>query len=120
MVQVRAKARSKPASGMNKLEARYARELALWQRAGDIAWWGYEPLRFRLGDGAWFTPDFIVVRATGAIEAHETKGFMREAARVRLQVAATLYPWLAFIVLYPNGGAGWRREEIAVGPGVKG
>jgi len=35
----------------------------------------------------------------GWFEIHETKGHWREAARVRIKVAADLYPWFKFVAV---------------------
>lgn len=111
--------RAKPTGGYrSKLERDYALNLDARLRIGELAWWAYEPMRFKLGEGAWFTPDFILMRADGGLEAHETKGHMREAANVRLKVAASLYPWLPIFVVYRLAG-GFRWEEVAVGEGPK-
>ena len=93
------------------LEEQYAQRLHLLRCAEEIAEWAYEPMRLRIGDGAWYTPDFVVILPSGEFEIHETKGFMREAARVRLQAAATLHPWFQFFVVRNNGGA-WQLEPL--------
>jgi hypothetical protein len=109
---------AKPARGrapqrMNGLEADYARLLELRVRAGEVLWWSFEGFRLRLAEGAWFTPDFVVLLATGVLEFHETKGFLREAARVRLRVAAGMYPWGFVLVRRGKGGGGWSFERVA-------
>jgi hypothetical protein len=83
-----------PYAGMNKTEAAYGAHLELLKRAGEIQSWGYETMKLRLADGAFFTVDFIVVNRDGFIEAHEVKGFMREAARVRFLVAREMHPFI--------------------------
>jgi hypothetical protein len=83
---------------MNGLESRYATYLEDKKRQGLITWWAYEPMKFKLADSAWFKPDFGVMDLSGEISFHETKGFMREAANVRLKVAAELYPFKFFLV----------------------
>lgn len=90
---------------MNKTEARYADMLEIQRIAGDVLWYGFEFLKFRLGDGAWFTPDFIVIFASGEIHAVEVKGFLREAAGVRFRVAADKYPWLTWVMVERKDGA---------------
>jgi hypothetical protein len=97
--------------GMNKLEAAYAAELELRLRAQDILCWSYESVKLKLADGTWYTPDFLVVTGSGELEMHETKGFMREAARVRLNVAAALHPFR--FVLVRKAGNGWTHEVVA-------
>lgn len=97
----------------SQLERDYAAHLDLLKTAGEIVWWGHECVKLLLGgkkNKAWFTPDFIVVFPDGRTQAHETKGFMREAAQVRTNVAAGLYPWP--IIVIKRGAVGWEREEF--------
>lgn len=107
-----ARATRKPGSvsGMNKLEAAYGEHLERRRAAGEIAEWRYESTKLRLADGAWYTPDFRVVLPNGEVEFHETKGFMREAARVRLRVAAELHPFRFLLV--KRAGGGWSVVEV--------
>lgn len=102
-VRVRARAVQKPPGQMNGLESRYAQHLELRLRAGEIASWRYEAIRLKLGEGAWFCPDFQVQKPDGTLEFHETKGHMREAANVRLKVAAHLYPEFRFLLVRQSG-----------------
>lgn len=97
--------------GMNKTERAYAFDLELLRLAGDIQSYRFEPLKFVLGKGAVYTPDFEVVLADGLLEYHEVKGFWREAARVRIKVAARLFSDRRFIAVKKNGTS-WDREEI--------
>lgn len=92
-----------PLAGANGLEREYAAHLELLARAGEIKTWGYEQIKLRLADGTFYTPDFIVVARDEHLEIHETKGFMREAARVRIKVAAELHPFRFFIVRKEGG-----------------
>jgi len=87
-------------SPMNKGETRYAQSLEHDRQARmHVRWWGFQVLKLRLGGGAWYTPDFTVISRAGAIECHEYKGHWEEAARVRIKVAASLYPWIRFVVV---------------------
>jgi hypothetical protein len=101
--------------GMDQWEAEYAQRLEMLRLARDIDWWKFEGVRFKLADGAWFKPDFIIFMydANGAeggiIEAHEVKGHWREAAKVRLKVARELYPWVRFRVMRKVKG-NWIEE----------
>ena len=88
----------------SKLEARYFAYLQQRLRRGEIAAFAYEAEKLRLADGAYYTPDFRVVTVEGYVEFHETKGFMREAARVRLLVAAELHPYAFFLVFDKGDG----------------
>jgi hypothetical protein len=96
---------------MNKLEQAYSQHLELQQAAGEIQWHAFEPMKLKLADGAWFTPDFGVVMRDGSFEFRETKGHWREAARVRIKVAAGLYRFFRFVAIKRVGG-NWQREEF--------
>lgn len=107
------------AERMNGLEGDYAALLELQRRAGDVVAWHFGALRLELADRTWFRVDFVVVPAVipagFVIEAHETKGYMREAARVRLRVAARTYPWIRFRLVRRAPG---RRGRQAKGLGA--
>ena len=110
---VRAKARpvGQP-SGMNKLEARYAQHLDLLQRAGQVAAWRFEVVTLKLAVDVRYTPDFLVILPGGELELHETKGFLRDDARVKLRVAARMFPWFVFrLVRWGKAGA-WEIEGV--------
>lgn len=103
--------RKTPVRQMNKTEAAYASHLEGLKRAGGVLWYRFEPMRLRLANGAWYKPDFGVKLSDGSFEFHETKGFWREAARVRIKVAAELFPFRFIAVT--RGGGNWKREEFS-------
>ena len=78
--------------GMNGMERDYAIQLDLLKSLGDVTFWAFNEVRFKLADGAWFKPDFFVIYPDGHCELHETKGFCREAAILRMKVAASRFP----------------------------
>jgi hypothetical protein len=78
---------------MNKTEARYAATLELQQKAGEILWWKFEAITFKLADDCRYTPDFVVMMPDGMIELRETKGFWRDDALVKIRVAAAQFPF---------------------------
>lgn len=106
------KATLKPRYGkMNKTEARYAAYLdSLKGQVGELVRWDFEPEKLRLADGAYYTPDFRVITWTGTVEFHEVKGFMREAAAVRLKVAADRHPYVFRLVRWKDKG--WEVETV--------
>jgi hypothetical protein len=63
---VKAIARAIPVTEMNRDEQRYADSLDLRKIAGEVSWWAFGSLRFRLADGAWYKPDFFVVLLDGS------------------------------------------------------
>ena len=95
---------------MNKLEQDYEVLLMARRAAGEVCWYRFEGLRFRLADGSYYTPDFVVQLADGTVELHEVKGHWREAARVRIKVAAELFPFRFLAV--QRSGKTWTVEEF--------
>lgn len=106
----RGKATPRVRTYRSKLEADYADHLAMLLQAGVIARWDYEAEKFRLADGAWYTPDFRVVYPDRHVEFHETKGYRREAAIVRVKVAAELHPY-PFVLVERKRGQ-WKCTTI--------
>lgn len=96
---------------MNRLESSFAKKLDEELHGGKILWWAFESVKFSLGSGAWFCPDFVVMTSVQEIVFYETKGFMREAANVRLKVAANKYPFRFMLVRHARS-SGWTYEEI--------
>lgn len=78
---------------------------------GEILDHSFQPQKFRLGDGSWYTPDFRVIENDRLITFVEVKGgVIREAARVRFLVAADLHPY-RFVMTYhepKKKGGGWK------------
>ncbi|MBX5001860.1 DUF1064 domain-containing protein [Rhizobium lentis] len=96
----------------NKTEAQYETMLEDMRAAGDVLWYRFEGVKLRLADNTFYTPDFAVMRADGLFECHEVKGFWQDDARVKIKVAAELYPF-RFIAAVPRkkkDGGGWAIE----------
>jgi hypothetical protein len=95
---------------LNKLESEYWAWLSIEKMLGRVEHFEFEGISLQLAPKTWYTPDFFVVRSDGAKEFHETKGFMREAARVRLNVAAAKFAWFKFYLVRKKlvkDGGGW-------------
>lgn len=88
----------------SKAEARYAELLERQRRAGQIESWRYEAITLRIGLGARYSPDFLVVTNDGRMRLVEVKGHMKEAARVRLRVAVEMYPQFAWLLVWSKKG----------------
>jgi hypothetical protein len=102
------------AGTMNKTEAAYAQTLEQRRTAGEVAWFKFEGVKLRLADNTFYTPDFFVMLADGALEAHEVKGHWADDARAKIKIAADLYP-LRFIAIRAKpkkDGGGWAIEEF--------
>lgn len=100
------------AGKMNKTEAEYDALLAQLQMTGEIQWYSFEGMTFKLADNTRYTPDFAVMRTGGVIELHEVKGFWRDDARVKIKIAAELFPF-RFIAVKKRAkkhGGGWDTE----------
>jgi hypothetical protein len=99
---------------MNKTEQAYAATLESAKQAGLVLWYKFEGLKFRLADNTFYTPDFVVMAADGALQAHEVKGFWQDDARAKIKIAADMYPiqFYAFKPKAKKDGGGWHQEEI--------
>lgn len=100
-----------PVGTMNKTEAAY--DKALWEARylGGVLWHKFEAVKLRLADNTFYTPDFAVLPVDGFLEMHEVKGFWQDDARVKIKVAASIYPF-RFIAITKRKGA-WEREEFS-------
>jgi hypothetical protein len=101
---------------MNKTEAAYAMELELRKHAGEVAWYSFEAMTFKLAKDTRYTPDFVVMLADGSIELHEIKGFFEDHAKVKVKVAASMFPFVFRIVRAKakRDGGGFEIVEVGV------
>ena len=107
--------RATPKKPMNKTEAAWAGELEILRRTGQIQWYAFEPMRLILANGCSYTPDFVMVTDDGRLQIDEVKGFWRDDARVKIKVAARLFPYFQFRAVKrgKKNGPRWLIEEIA-------
>lgn len=96
-------------SRMNKTERRFAQELALQAKAGEIAWWAYEPLNLRLGVNCYYRIDFMVMKSDGRLIAYEVKGKWEDDALVKIRTAAEKFPWPFIAVRWVKGAWEYRH-----------
>lgn len=98
----------------NRTEAKYEQQLDILKRSGEIVWYRFEGLKLRLADNTFYTPDFAVMRNDGTIECHEVKGFWQDDARVKIKIAAEMYPFrfIAVRVLPKRQGGGFGVEHF--------
>lgn len=118
---------------MNKTEAEYAALLELRKRAGgDIEWYVFEAITFKLAADTRYTPDFIVMRHDGTLECHEVKGrktskvtrlvngvavtvskeiaYVTDDSKIKIKLAADKFPF-RFVMVFPGKGGGWNATE---------
>ena len=99
---------------MNKTETAYAQYLEEKKAAGEVAWYKFEAVKLRLADNTFYTPDFAVMLPDGQMEMREVKGFWADDARVKIKVAADIYPFkfIAVRAKSKKDGGGWAVEEF--------
>ena len=95
---------------MNDTERAYAGNLEMRRYAGEILWWAFEPMQFRLAGRCTYTPDFILLTADGEMVIHETKGFMEDDAAVKLRLFREQF-WFLRLFVVKRRGRGWTIKE---------
>lgn len=97
---------------MNKTEQKYAHHLETQKINGEIQYYAFDSIKFRLANKTFYSPDFIVLKANGQLEAHEVKGHWEDDARVKIKVAASMHP-IPFVAVYWNSKTnGWEFENF--------
>ena len=114
-----------PRKKMTGLEIEFTQVLETWKSQGQIDAWYREPFKVCLGAASqktgrrtWYMPDFVAIKRMGSwanITAYETKGHEREDDRVKLKVAAKLYPWIRWVMVKKING---RFEYEGFGNGI--
>jgi hypothetical protein len=97
---------------MNATEARYEKHLKTRMQSGEVVWYSFEGMKFRLADKTFFLPDFVVQLASGEVELHEVKGakaIFMDDAKVKIKVASEAFPF-RFIAAFPKKN-GWEFVE---------
>lgn len=90
-------------------EADHANRLDAAQRTGGVVWWAHKPFAFILSEHEnkskriRYTPDFLVLTGDLEMEVHEVKGWWREAALVRVRLAAEKFWMFRWRIFYTDG-----------------
>ena len=95
---------------MNKTEERYARHLDSLKLAGEVLWWKFEGIKLRLAEATFYTPDFAVIVDSHVMELHEVKGYWQDDAKVKIKMAASMYPFRFIAVTHSKKG--WEATEF--------
>lgn len=107
--KIYAKGRVKRQVGeMNKTELAYSSYLENLKQAGIIDWYCFEGIKLRLAKNTSYTPDFFIMMHDGTLECREVKGYWEDDARVKIKVAAELFPF-KFIAVKKNKND-WTEE----------
>jgi hypothetical protein len=103
---------------MNKTEARYEREVLIpAKERGEYLWYAFEGVKLRLANRTFLTVDFFALRPDQVFEAIDVKGaraIVEEDAKVKMKVAAAMFPF-QFRMVFPRPralGGGWFTEEV--------
>ena len=102
---------------MNKTELAYSEHLERLKVLGEILWWSFEGIKFKLADNCHYNPDFSVLLRDGTVEIHEVKGslsFIQDDAKVKIKIAEKLFPF-RFVLVAPiakKNGGGWETKEV--------
>ena len=94
--------------GPNKLEAAFAAVLRAENPGVQIR---EQAVTLQIGNGVRYTPDMMIIEP-GRLEAFETKaGLFRDDAKVKLKIAASVWPQITFTLVWRKAGA-WHRQRI--------
>ncbi len=97
----------------NKLEEAYGLHLEARKQAGEVLWYKFEGITFKLANDTRYTPDFVVLLANSEMECHEVKSIWRDGSKEKVKVASELFPFrfIAVFAVHKKDGGGWRIEE---------
>ncbi len=96
---------------LNKLETEY---LGVLTRNPGIKLVTIVPqgIRFELGNGIWYKPDFTCLSIEGYLRAYEVKGpHAFRGGFENLKVAARLYHWIRWALVWKDNGT-WREQHV--------
>jgi hypothetical protein len=92
---------------LNKTEKAFLNVL----RSRGLQWIGIQNITLKLADDTRYTPDFFYIH-DGKLNANEVKGFFRDDAKVKIKVAARLFPWIRFTLVFKGKGSAWEYREV--------
>lgn len=98
----------------NGLEREFEEILKSRVASGELAWYDFEAITFKLGTDCRYTPDFSTMHANGDLVCYETKGYMQEDARVKMKTLVRLFPVRLILVQkrLKRDGGGFSETEI--------
>lgn len=96
---------------MNSTERAYSDHLELRKAAGEVLWFGFECITFRLADDCRYTPDFLILPSSLELRAVEVKAtdkrgkvLARDDSIVKAKVAAATIPMRFVLVALTKQG----------------
>lgn len=101
---------AKPSTDIEKLN-KTERAYYDYLRGLGADWIGVQNITLKLADDTRLTCDFNVIDR-GEMRCIDVKGgFWREDAKIKIKIAARLFPWATFIVAQKDKGA-WKHIQI--------
>ena len=98
----------------SKLEAEYGKHLEIMKRAGEIVDYKHQPLKLRLADLTYYSPDYAVLHNDDSMAFVEVKSYWEDDARVKIKVAAEQFPWFRFVAAERRRKADpWTLKEFS-------
>lgn len=94
---------------MNGWEKKYAHNLDCLLRGSVIQSYRFDCLKLRLAPKTFYDTDFLVVAQNGDVEIHEVKGHWEDDARVKIKVAAEMFPF-RFKAITMDRQGNWKEE----------
>lgn len=93
---------------LNKTESAYLQFL----KTQDLQWIGVQNITLKLADDTRYTCDFFCIDHDGILHGREVKGtFVRDDAKVKIKVAARMFPWIRFSIVKKVKN-GWEHTEV--------
>jgi len=105
----KAKGVVKQPAGMNKTEARFQAHLDARVLAGEILWYRYAAITFKIGEDCRYTPDFAVMHADHTISLIDVKGtskgkpWIEEDSRAKIRAAPSIFPFTFQVAFFHAG-----------------
>ena len=99
---------------LNKTESAYKDYLDQLVLAGEVVWYKFEGMTFKLANNLRYTPDFICMKKSGELEAIEVKSWWVGDAKAKIKMASELFP-IKFTAVYAKpkkDGGGWSHEDF--------
>ena len=104
---------------MNANEIAFAKVLDEWKVNGQVLWYAFEAVTFKLAPKTTYTPDFMVVHADLSLVAYEVKSgqrtgkpFTQGDAVVKMKLCAELFPHIPLIVTWVHKTYPRQYKEI--------
>jgi hypothetical protein len=101
--------RQRQGDGMNKWEREFRDYIA--PQFENI----HREVSLPLANGLRYKLDFLCVDKLGVVMGYEVKGFARSTGIAKLKMAASVYPWIKFVLVTKQGkmkGGGWDKEAV--------